>query len=217
MPKWLKMLLAVLFLPLCWGAVAALTRVLRATGQAETFWLSFLGGMACWWVIFLLLPKPMWVYVFGHELTHALWTWLFGGKVKKFKVTSKGGHVVVTKTNFLVALAPYFFPVYVALILGIFSLGHLLWGWLAFRVLFHWLVGVAYGFHVTLTLHILRTRQTDITSQGWMFSLVIIFLGNVLVLLLGIPMLTPSLSISTSLGWWLQESGGVLLRLRELW
>ena len=40
---------------------------------------------ACWLTIYLLLPKPMWVYVFGHELTHALWTWLFGGRVKKFK------------------------------------------------------------------------------------------------------------------------------------
>src|SRR5262245_32867548 len=90
MPKWPKMFLAVLFLPLCWGAVAALIKVLQATGHAESFWLALLGGMACWWAIFLLLPKPMWVYVFGHELTHALWTWLFGGRVRKFKVTSKG-------------------------------------------------------------------------------------------------------------------------------
>jgi len=29
-----------------------------------------LAGAACWVVIFLLLPKPMWIYVFGHELTH---------------------------------------------------------------------------------------------------------------------------------------------------
>lgn len=217
MPKWLKMLLAVLFLPLCWGAVAALIKAVRFTGQGETFWLALLGGMTCWWAVFLLLPKPMWVYVFGHELTHALWTWLFGGRVKKFKVTAKGGHVVVTKSNFLVTLAPYFFPVYVALVLAVFALGHLIWGWSAFRVLFHWVVGVAYGFHVTLTLHILRTRQSDITSQGWMFSLVVIFLGNVLVLLLGIPMLTPTLTVATSMGWWLEESGRLLLRLRELW
>ena len=67
------------------------------------------GGAACWVVIYLLLPKPMWIYVFGHELTHALWVWLFGGSVKKFKVTSDGGHVIVDKTNFLIALSPYFF------------------------------------------------------------------------------------------------------------
>jgi hypothetical protein len=72
-------------------------------------------------VIFLLLPKPMWIYVFGHELTHALWTWLFGGQVKKMKVSSAGGHVVVSKTNFVIALAPYFFPLYAALVIAVFA------------------------------------------------------------------------------------------------
>ena len=62
------------------------------------------GGAACWFTVYALLPKPMWVYVFGHELTHALWTWLFGGKVKKFKVSALGGHVVITKSNFLIAI-----------------------------------------------------------------------------------------------------------------
>ena len=37
----------------------------------------------------------MWIYVVGHELTHAVWVWLFGGSVKKFKATSNGGHVIV--------------------------------------------------------------------------------------------------------------------------
>jgi hypothetical protein len=80
---------------------------------------------------FFLLPKPMWIYVFGHELTHALWTWLFGGQVKKMKVTSKGGHVVISKTNFVIALAPYFFPLYVVLVVGVFALGNLIWNWAA--------------------------------------------------------------------------------------
>ena len=117
MPKWFKFIVALLLLPLCFGAAAALVRVLRATGGADHFWVSFLGGAACWMVVFLMLPRPMLVYVFGHELTHALWTWVFGGRVKRFKATSKGGHVVVTKSNFLIVLAPYFFPVYVALVI----------------------------------------------------------------------------------------------------
>ena len=57
------------------------------------------------------------------ELTHALWTWLMGGKVNRFKVTSKGGHVIVSKTNFLIALAPYFFPVYAVLVVAVFVIG----------------------------------------------------------------------------------------------
>ena len=76
------------------GAVAALVNVLRASGGADTFWVAFLGGAASWWVVFLLLPKPMRAYVFAHELTHALWTWLFLGRVKKFKAGRKGEYTI---------------------------------------------------------------------------------------------------------------------------
>ena len=78
MPKWAKLILALLLLPFCAGAVAALARVCSASGSAEHFWVAFLGGAACWVVVFLLLPKPMRLYVFGHELTHAVWVWIFG-------------------------------------------------------------------------------------------------------------------------------------------
>jgi hypothetical protein len=183
-PKWIKFIIAVLLLPVCAGAARALWLVLRAGYGADTVWIPLLAGAACWLVIFFLLPKPMWIYVFGHELTHALWTWLFGGQVKKMKVTSSGGHVVISKTNFLITLAPYFFPIYSAIVIGVFALGNLIWNWHGQLVWFHLCVGAAYAFHVTLTLHTLRTQQSDITSQGWLFSAVVIFLGNVCVLLL---------------------------------
>lgn len=216
MPKWAKLILGILLLPFCAGAGSALVLVLHLTRHAENMWVAALGGAACWLAIFLILPKPMRVYIFGHELTHALWTWLFGGRVKKFKASAAGGHVVVTKNNFLIALAPYFFPVYVALIVFCFAIGHLLWGWERHLVWFHFLIGAAYCFHVTLTAHILRTRQTDITSQGYLFSFVIIFLGNISVWLIGLPLLTREVPVLTSLGLWLRESGTFLLRLRNL-
>jgi len=192
----------------------ALLKVLRACGSVDVVWIPLLGGAACWIVIFLLLPKPMWIYVFGHELTHALWTWLFGGEVKKMKITSAGGHVVISKTNFLIALAPYFFPLYVVLVIGGFALGRWFWGWPL--VYFHLLVGAAYAFHVTLTLHVLQTRQSDITGQGYLFSAVVIFLGNAGVLLLGLPLLTAKVGILNSLGWWLESTGMILHWLQRL-
>ena len=213
MPKWAKLIIAILLLPVCIGASHALWLVLRASGSADQTWVPMLAGAACWICVFLLLPKPMWIYVFGHEFTHALWTWAFGGKVKKFKATSSGGHVVVTKTNFLIGLAPYFFPVYVALVVLVFLAGHLIWGWRRFEVWFHLLIGAAYAFHVTLTWHILKTRQTDITQEGYLFSGVIIFLGNISVLLLGIPLLTAKVNLLTMLGWWLEGTGQVLQRI----
>ena len=216
MPKWVKFIIAVLLLPVCAGAARALWLVLRATGAADTTWIPFLGGAACWVVIFLLLPKPMWLYVLGHEFTHALWTWLFGGQVKKMKVTSQGGHVVISKTNFVIALAPYFFPLYAVLVIGIFALGNLLWDWHGYLVWFHLLVGAAYAFHVTLTFHVLQTRQSDITGQGYLFSSVVIFLGNVCVLLFGLPLLTARIGMLNALGWWAESTGQIFHWLQRV-
>jgi hypothetical protein len=209
MPKWVKFVLGLLLLPACFGAAQALSRVISAAGNAHTFWVALLGGAACWLTVFLLLPKPMLVYVFGHELTHALWTWACGGRVKKFKASSKGGHVIITKSNFLIALAPYFFPLYVVLVILVFVAGHLIWNWQRFLPWFHFFVGVAYAFHVTLTWHILQTRQTDITEQGYLFSAVVIWLGNVLVLLVGVPLLTARVRLLEAMGWWMEGTGRV--------
>ncbi len=216
MPKWIKFIIAVLLLPVCGGAGMALFKVLHACGSADTTWVPFLAGAACWIVIFLLLPKPMWLYVFGHELTHALWTWLFGGQVKKMKVTAKGGHVIISKTNFIIALAPYFFPLYVVLIVGVFALGNFIWNWHGYLVWFHLCVGAAYAFHVTLTGQVLQTRQTDITGQGYLFSAVIIFLGNVSVLLFGVPLLTAKVSLLDAGAWWFDGVGQIFHWLARL-
>jgi hypothetical protein len=215
-PKWFKFIVAVLLLPVCAGAAMALGRVVLASGRAETVWISTATGVACWLVLFFLMPKPMWLYVLGHELTHALWAWLFGGEVKRMKVTSKGGHVIVTKTNFLIALAPYFFPLYAAIVVAVFVTGHLIWNWQGILVWFHLLLGAAYAFHVTLTLYILQTRQTDITEHGYLFSAVVIFLGNTLLLLAGLPLLMGKPSVANAFRWWGEEVWHLCVMLKTL-
>lgn len=215
-PKWVKFIIAVLLLPACVAAGQTLWQVMRACGSADITLVPILGGAACWLAIYLLLPKPMWIYVFGHELTHALWVWLFGGSVKKFKVTSNGGHVIVDKTNFIIALSPYFFPLYAIIVVCVFVAGHLIWNWQDFFVWFHLLIGAAYAFHVTLNAHVLKTQQTDITSQGYLFSAVVIFLGNVLVLLIGLPALTAKVDLLKMLGWWVDNTGRVFHQISSM-
>ncbi len=216
MPKWVKFIVAILLLPVCGGAVRALGRVVWECGGATLTVVPFLAGAASWLVIYLLLPKPMWMYVVGHEMTHAVWTWAMGGSVKKFRAGAAGGHVVVTKNNFVIALAPYFFPFYATCVVLGFVSGHLIWGWSRMLPLFHLLVGAAYAFHVTLTWHALKTRQSDITSQGYLFSAVIIFLGNVTVLLLGLPLLTEKVHLLDAVEWWGTGTIGVVRRLVRL-
>lgn len=204
------MIIAILLLPVCAGAASALWMVLRATGSEDTTWVPAIAGAACWVVIYLLLPKPMLAYVFGHELTHALWTWLFGGRVKKFKASAKGGHVIVTRNNFLIALAPYFFPLYAVLVMVTFWAGHWFWNWRHYVVWFHLALGAAYAFHITLTWHILKHSQTDISEQGYLFSSAIIFLGNIAALLVGIPLLAANLRVTTALQWWLDGTWAIV-------
>jgi hypothetical protein len=216
-PKWLKLVIGIALLPACFGAATALSRVLNAAGNAQTFWVALVGGAACWVTVFLLLPKPMLVYVFGHELTHVVWTWAFGGRVKKFKATSRGGQVVLTKSNFLIALAPYFFPLYAVLVILVYLTGHFMWNWQPYLPWFHFLIGATYAFHVTLTWHILQTRQSDITDQGYIFSAAVIWIGNLLVLIIGIPLLTSRVRLLDALGWWLEGTARVFHWVARIW
>jgi len=202
--KFWKLLIALLLLPVCVSGGLTLLRAIQSAGAADTAWVPVMTGAVSWLAIYTLLPKPMWVYVFGHEFTHAIWTWLFGGSVKGMKVSASGGHVYVTKDNFLITLAPYFFPLYALSVACLYVLGNRLWGWSGAVPLgaFHILLGAAYAFHITLTWHILQTRQPDITSQGRLFSAVIIFLGNLLVLLMAVPLLTERATFLEVFGWW---------------
>ena len=216
MPKWIKLIIALLLLPVCAGAASTLWFVLRAGYGADTVWVPLLAGAAIWTTIFLMLPKPMWIYVFGHELTHAIWAWIFGGQVKKMKVTANGGHVVISKSNFLIVLAPYFFPLYAILVIFVFCLGNWLFNWHSYLVWFHLLLGATYAFHVTLTFHVLHTQQSDITGEGYLFSGVVIYLGNVICLLIAIPLLTLRIGLFKILAHWCQETGRVFQWLHHL-
>lgn len=205
--RWLA---AFLLLPVCLGITWALIDLLSRIGRASQFWVPVTAGATAWLVIFLSLPKPMWVYVVGHELTHAIWALLCGGKVKRFKASARGGHVVVTKTNLLITLSPYFFPLYACLWVVFFLIGDALFGWHPWLPWFHFGLGAAYAFHVTLTGHILRTRQPDLESEGWVFSAVIIWLGNATVLLISLPLLTHIMPLRAAVRLAIDHIGQVL-------
>lgn len=207
--KGAKLGLAVALLPLCWGLSIALARVVSASFDNDVFWVGFLSGTVCWMVVFFLLPRPLWIYVMGHELTHVLWTWLFGGQVKRFKATSKGGQVTITRTNFLIALAPYFFPLYAMLVALGWGLASLIWDLQPYQVVLHMLLGASFAFHVTLTLTVLCGPQSDLAGHGYFFSAVIIFLGNVTIGIMGLAWLTERMPVAVALDWVWSATWGV--------
>lgn len=186
----LRWLVALALLPVDVGLTWALALLVRDSVGALHFWVPLLLGVALWILLYNTLPRPMWLYVFGHELTHAVCAWCFGAKVQGFKVGKGGGEVRVSKSNAFIALGPYFLPIYailwtLAALAARLALGPADW----LLPSFHAGLGFTYAFHVTMTAVILRVRQPDLVGEGFLFSATLIWFGNVLVLLLALPAL----------------------------
>jgi hypothetical protein len=195
--RWLKLGSAIFLMPACGGATLAaldLGRLLvaGATGRSA---LAFAGGYLLWLLIFIFLPKPVRTYVLGHELTHALWALLMGARVSGLRVGKTGGQVRTSKTNWLITLAPYFFPFYALLFMLLFFVGHWIWNWTPYFDVLFFLVGLGWSFHVTFTLMVLLTvSQPDVESQGAIFSFTVIYLMNLLAMTLVATVLSPAVT-----------------------
>jgi hypothetical protein len=185
--KWVKFILAIFLLPICgvltqtFFTVFARATVTQRLWAGEEFWFFSLGAVL-WLIAFFGLPRPILIYVFGHELTHALWVWLMGGRVSRFRVGPDGGHVVTTKANFWIALAPYFFPIYSILTIAIYGGLSLFLNMQPYGRLLYAVIGVTWAFHFTFTCWMIPKNQTDLTDQGTFFSLVVIYVMNLLLL-----------------------------------
>jgi hypothetical protein len=181
-------LLGITLLPFCVGFAWQLTVTLVNIVYRPLVPYWFAGGFILYSIIHFLFKKPILSYVVGHELTHALFALLFGGSVKAFHATEKGGQVHLTKSNFIITLAPYFFPLYTFFALIAY--------WLARAadapLLDPWIVlaaGAAFAFHIILTLIFLQTDQNDIREHGAFFSYPLIFLFNIVLTALLIRLL----------------------------
>ena len=185
--RWLKNIIAFFLLP--WCAILTqtfFTAFTRATIHQQLwagaeFWFFTLGAVL-WLIAFFGLPRPVIIYVFGHELTHVLWVWLMGGRVSKFRVSREGGHIVTNRTNFLIALAPYFFPLYSVLAIAVYGIASLFFNVAPYGQLLYATLGVTWAFHLTFTCWMIPKNQTDLSDHGAFFSLVVIYLMNLILL-----------------------------------
>jgi len=209
--RWVKFVIGLFLLPLCYILTAAFFSALvdaftsQAPGRPH-FWATvefwfFSLGLVCWLIIYFGLPKWLTVYVFGHELTHALMVKIMGGRVSEFRFGRDGGYIVSSKINTWIALAPYFIPIYsvfVILLYGIVSLFYDLQphAELATGILYG-LLGFTWAFHATFTLSMIPRGQTDLAYGGTFFSLTVIYLMNLLVLSLLLVLATRYVSFAS--------------------
>jgi hypothetical protein len=161
--------------------VFARATVMQRLWAGEEFWFFSLGAVL-WLIAFFGLPRPMLVYVFGHELTHAVWVLLMGGRVSRFRVGRDGGHIVTDRNNFWIALAPYFFPLYSIALVGLWAIAGAFFDLWPYHRWLYAGVGVTWGFHATFMVSMIKRGQSDLTMHGTFFSLVVIYLVNLIVL-----------------------------------
>jgi hypothetical protein len=194
-----KLILGLILLPVCVIAAVTLFELFfRATvdgkfWRTEGFWFFTFGG-ALWVVMGWFRVQPARLYVFAHEFTHALSARLSGGKVHAMHIAEDGGYIETDKSNWFITLSPYLVPLYTVLVFAIYGLlcpfvemhrtvfftlpllGSTMWIKGVWAVYF--LVGLTWCFHLTFTIEVLHTEQTDLRQNGEFFSMILIFMVN---------------------------------------
>lgn len=192
MKKIFAFFLGFLLLPFCYGVLRGLVRQFSLTSPFSQNEFFFYSGILSYIFIWLFF-QPKYIYVWGHELTHALYALFFKGKVTKMKVSASQGAVWLTRTNFLVALAPYFFPFYTFLFFVFYFLLKIFLKNPPYleKGLFLGL-GLTIAMHLLTTLEALRIKQSDLSRTGTFFSLVFIFIMNIIIVTLILKMVSPA-------------------------
>lgn len=213
----LKFVVGLMLLPLAWVLTETFFNSFHRAAVVFAFWATeefwFFGLGAALWTLWFFgslwatgQPHPLRVYVFGHELTHAVWVWAWQGTVQKFRGWSRDGGYIITDThNFWIALAPYFYPIYSFAIILVYAVASIFYNvagsteTFMFVTPLQWLfalLGATWAFHLTFTVWMIPKGQTDLTYHGTFFSLVVIYIMNVLLLALFLVVGAPEVSFS---------------------
>lgn len=176
----IKVLVGILLLPISIATTRAfadeLSLITLFSGPAG----FFLKGVLIYLIVHLVLQKPNYFYVLGHETAHAIATLLCGGRVSSFAVSSRGGAVATTKSNFFIALFPYFFPTYTLFVWLVYFIASLFRDVSEFVGYFLFLVGFSLTFHLVMTIDSMKVKQSDIFKTGYLFSVSLIYVLNIL-------------------------------------
>lgn len=197
----LKIVFGFLLVWLCVAIVCVMGPALLQAPWLSSRGLVFLGCFAAYFLVHCLLYQPILSHVMAHELTHALAAMLMGGKVTSIHASTSGGTTVVNRSHIFISLAPYIFPFYTAVTLGVYAIAAD-----RFKIFFLGIIGFTYAFHLALTIWSLSHHQPDLKEGGVVFSLIFIFAGNMMVLMLLFSLVFPQVlsvpqALSETLHW----------------
>ncbi len=193
MKKFFKFLLALILLPVTGLVVLEDSKILWGVLEHTRAALSFLMGVLVYAGIHYKLYDFSRMYVFMHEMTHALAAFVCGIRIKDVHVGQESGYVKMARTNTFVVLAPYFVPGYVVVTAFLYLLLSFFMDLGPYRPVVLFIVGFFMAFHFIQTFHTLwEAEQPDlILAGGKFFSCVTIVLANMLVLAVVLKILFP--------------------------
>ena len=182
--------IALCLLPFCFITTQTLFQRVSDPSVLEPFWRSaefwyFCIGlliMAGYFFTKVAHGTFLYLYVLGHELTHALFVYLSFGSVAGMSVTRQGGYVITNKSNIVIALSPYFVPFWTTVLLAIaVPVDLFLPGIPHYEKVLFFGIGATWGFHLLWTLWMIPRDQPDLKENDTIFSIVLIYLVNIIV------------------------------------
>jgi len=189
----IKSFIAALSIPLAYAVTLAFYNNFILIKELANSVNYFIGGIISYVVLHLLFYKPTYFYVLGHEAVHAGMAWIFGGKVKSFKVSEKGGSVGTDKTNTVIELGPYFIPIYAIIITVVYFV--VASSYNIDPAVFIFLIGFTLAFHIISTVEMMKIEQPDILKSGYFFSIILVYILNIIVISCIFALIFPSFSI----------------------
>ncbi len=157
----------------------------------------FLWGALAYAILHLFIFRPAHVYTFGHEMTHVLTTWLSGGGVRSFKTSGQGGQVETTKSNVLINLGPYCIPTYTLIASFLYFILPLFIKIPNLKTIYFFAAGFTLTLHLIFTAEALKIKQPDIIKTGYLFSLVIIYIINIVLVTFLVSLLFEGVSFES--------------------
>lgn len=211
----IKVLIGILLLPVTLAVTLAFSGQLSQIQEFQGLAGYFLKGVIIYLIMHLILYKPNYFYVLGHEIAHALATLVCGGRVSSFSASGRGGGVLTTKSNFFIALFPYFFPSYTIFFWLVYLLLSVFRDVSAYVPHFLFLVGFSLTLHLVMTIDALKVKQSDIFKTGYLFSVSLIYILNILLVSFILSLVFKDFIFSSFFHSTLQRAGDVYYGIYE--
>jgi len=113
---------------------------------------------------------------FEHELTHAIFAWMTFHRVTKLKVTwNSGGMIeIIGRGNWLISIAPYWFPTLCIPFMVMSGIAQLEGAWWVSAGL-----GATYSYHLLSTWRETHKEQTDLQQTSFLFAFLFLPTANI--------------------------------------